>query len=72
MSNKLRYASPVEGLSKINLLCKQKSSRIKNKSDLFLLIINPSMAMNYNAIQIFHARLKVKMLKYIVNLGKQH
>ena len=28
-SNKLRYASPVKRLSKINLLCKQKSSRIK-------------------------------------------
>ena len=28
MSNKLRYASPVKRLSKINLLCKQKSSRI--------------------------------------------
>ena len=30
MSNKLRYASPVKGLSKINLLCKQNSSRIMN------------------------------------------
>ena len=29
MSNKLRYASPVKCLSKINLLCKQKSSRIR-------------------------------------------
>ena len=28
MSKKLRYASPVKGLSKINLLCKQKSNRI--------------------------------------------
>ena len=26
---------------------------------------------NYYAIQIFHAGLKVKILKYIVNLGKQ-
>ena len=26
---------------------------------------------NYYAIQIFHARLKVKILKYIVNLGRQ-
>ena len=32
MSNKLRYASPVKRLSKINLLCKQKSSRIKIKN----------------------------------------
>ena len=30
MSNKLRYASPVKPLSKINLLCKQKKSRIMN------------------------------------------
>ena len=29
--SKLRYASPVKQLSKINLLCKQKSSRIKCK-----------------------------------------
>ena len=29
MSNKLRYASPVKRLSKINLLCKQKSIRIR-------------------------------------------
>ena len=29
MSNKLRYASPVKRLSKINLLRKQKSSRIR-------------------------------------------
>ena len=29
MSNKLRYASPVKRLSEINLLCKQKSSRIR-------------------------------------------
>ena len=29
------------------------------------------MAMNYYAIQKFHARLKVKILKYIVNLGRQ-
>ena len=28
MSNKLRYASHVKRLSKINLLCKQKNSRI--------------------------------------------
>ena len=28
MSNKLRYASPPDRLSKINLLCKQRSSRI--------------------------------------------
>ena len=26
---------------------------------------------NYNAIQIFHAKLKVKILKYIVNLVRQ-
>ena len=26
---------------------------------------------NYYAIQIFYARLKVKILKYIVNLGRQ-
>ena len=29
------------------------------------------MAMNYYAIQIFHARLEVKVLKYDVNLGRQ-
>ena len=29
------------------------------------------MAMNYYAIQIFHAGLKVKILKYIVNLERQ-
>ena len=32
MSNKLCYASPVKRLSKINLKCKQKSSRISNKN----------------------------------------
>ena len=30
MSNKLRYALPLERLSKINLLCKQNSCRIKD------------------------------------------
>ena len=35
MSNKLRYASPVKRLSKINLLCKQKSSRIKEENVLY-------------------------------------
>ena len=39
--------------------------------DQALLIINPRMAMNYYAIQIFHARLKVKIMKYDVNLGRQ-
>ena len=39
-------------------------------SELFLLI-NPRMAMSYYAIQIFHARLKVKILKYIVNVGRE-
>ena len=29
MSNKIRYASPVKRLSKINLLCKQKSSKLQ-------------------------------------------
>ena len=29
------------------------------------------MAMNHYAIQIFHARLKVRFLKYDVNLGSQ-
>ena len=29
------------------------------------------MAMNYYTIQIFHARLKVNILKYDVNLGMQ-
>ena len=29
------------------------------------------MAMNYYAIQMFHARLKVSILKYDVNLGRQ-
>ena len=29
------------------------------------------MAMNYYAIQIWHARLKVKVIKYDVNLGRQ-
>ena len=29
------------------------------------------MAMDYYAIQIFHARLKVKTMKYDVNLGRQ-
>ena len=33
-----------------------------NKSELLLLIINPRMAMNYYAIQIFHGRLKVKII----------
>ena len=33
MSNKLRYASSVERLSKMNLLCKQKSSRIREISE---------------------------------------
>ena len=32
MSNKLRYTSPVKRLSKINLLCKQKSSRVKDEN----------------------------------------
>ena len=40
MSNKLRYASPPERLSKINLLCKQKSSRINN---ITLLVGNDSL-----------------------------
>ena len=30
------------------------------------------MAMNYYAIQIFHARLKVKILKSDVNLGRSN
>ena len=29
------------------------------------------MAMNYYAVQIFHARLRVKILKYDVNIGRQ-
>ena len=39
MSNKLRYALPVEQLSKINLLCKQMSSRIKEKKFLLGVIV---------------------------------
>ena len=35
------------------------------------LLINPRMAMNYYAIQIFHSKLKVKILKYDVNHGRQ-
>ena len=42
-----------------------------NEIQLLLHIINPCMAMNYYAIQIFHARLKVKILKYDVNLERQ-
>ena len=40
-------------------------------SELLLLIINPRMALNYFAIQIFDARLEAKILKYDVNLGRQ-
>ena len=47
------------------------STGLYNKSKLLLLIINPRMAMNYYAIHIFHARLKVKILKYDVNLERQ-
>ena len=45
MSNKFRYASPPERLPKINLLCKQKSSRIT---------VN-----NYISVQLYCAKLSV-------------
>ena len=42
MANKLRYASPPERLSQINLLCKQKSSGI---SESFILVHRTSMVL---------------------------
>ena len=39
--------------------------------ELLLLIINPRMEMNYYVVPIFHARLKVKIMKYDVKHGRQ-
>ena len=68
-SNKLRYASPVKRVSKINLLCKQKSSRItmsKQLGDKVLSISNLS-ELNENKkhqIRIEKSKIKWQKLRY--------
>ena len=58
MPNKLRYASSVKRLSKINLLCKQKNSRIKIARKLRH-VYSPDMP----SLQLLEGKLKCLLVR---------
>ena len=73
MSNKLRYASPVKRLSKINLLCKQKSSRIikyiipLKSSQLKPILRQKLSTFKVSSVSLFLEAFKLKLNNQIEN-----